>query len=416
MVVYNTSLGRPSFSCAVRRLTGLTRTYSVRIGSAIVRGLRQPISTSCIKHKGTRRVGARKGVRSTGVLVIGSRLAPVRVEGLNSLASVGVVSQATLVLRVFTSETHSGRTGLRIRVTGLHVDLPELRASGSGIGLSRRANNNDNSFGDHNNNRAGLRGSEHIVNGHVDVLGGRLGSVRRGRGIAHGRHSTDNLESITLINCAGTNGSAAVGNLLETYKGSSSGRIFRGSVLFTALSASIHELRFGSGGSFLVDSAIKFISRLPRRLIRTFGSALSRTTGTSLLIRIVSISSPGCHSVVGAARRALGRVNIRGVPVVCTFGGTSLARTPCPRVLKGRVACSTGSPTSVRGVIRLVGRGVFGSSHVIAFGVPFSRKQCLSRLGIHNAILRAACRRSNAIISTGISPRLRDELDHFRAR
>lgn len=230
-----------------------------------IRGHPTPRNTACVNDKLIRDLTRFYQRGRISLAITSNDLAPIRTHGLRQTLNATIVSHATLVLSVFTTQTQDDRNGLRIRLTRLRCQLPQLNKRNGSLS---QLNNNVNA---HNPNRDGLRDSQHRVHHQVATLRQRLGAIRRQQRQVRLHHRGGQTLAMTLINCAGTNGSALVGTLAST-------NILITSRLFTALSPATQQLILPSNHRIVLISAIKLIRQLPRRLISTFHSALTRTT------------------------------------------------------------------------------------------------------------------------------------------
>lgn len=203
--------------------------------------------------------------------------------------------------------------------------------------------------------RGGLRVSHHLVERHVDELGGRLGSMRHRERLVHKREGRSKLGITTLMNCASTKGDDVRGTLART-------KMLRSTVLFSALSAAAETLALSGARRVLLASAIKFVGGLPRRLMRTFGDALRRTGCTSVVIRMISTSGPRVSTRVRMICRALERLKTRKGPIVALFGGRSGIRGPIGRGSL-RTSCSVTASTGAKRKLRRFGRTLLRVVH-----------------------------------------------------
>lgn len=260
------SISANSFSTRVStgRLARLTGATNTRIVNVVVRGHRTPSTTSCINDNELTRVHSFYTTGRVRLIVTSNRLAPIRTEGVRGTTSTQIISHAVLVLSVFTRHTHSTRNGVRIRLTRLGCSLPQLA---NGKASLSELNNKVNA---ENPNRAGLRASGHRVEHEVRCLGRDLRGLRGHHLTVRSHERGGNTRTITVINCAGINGSALVGYLAGT-------NILRRGGLFTALSPATEGLALPGNRSVVLISAINLIHHLPRGLISTFRSALRRT-------------------------------------------------------------------------------------------------------------------------------------------
>lgn len=255
-----------------------------RILRTVARGQPQPRPRAILNTNGIRRITLVTRAMKTGLIIFSHSLSPIRIQGLRGRVNVQIISHARLVLSVFTRHTGAKTNGLRMRLTRLRCRVPQLAKHKQTVSQLK---NNVNA---HNPNRAGLRARHHTVRQHVAGLRRRIGRLRTRHTHLHRHHRSSGLPSVTVINCAGTNGSALIGALAGT-------RICTTSRLFTALSPAAHHLSVASPSArraarLILASAIKFVRRLPTSLVSTFHTALRRIARTSTLLRIISMSRP----------------------------------------------------------------------------------------------------------------------------
>lgn len=181
----------------------------------------------------------------------------------------------------------------------------------------------------HNPNRARLRASHHLLHGHVIRVRSHLREIRGRHRRKQRSHVGTSIPAISLIKCAGTNGSALFGHVART-------QICTTSRLFTALSPALQHVSITSINRAILTSAMKFVHRLPRSLITTFGTALRRAQRTALLLRIVSTTSIHMRRGVRTIGAILRRVSTRRVPALLIVGGVSVLRSFRPHVSQSR--------------------------------------------------------------------------------
>lgn len=383
------------------RLMGDTKTSPIL---SMARGLRGVRGNAFINANGLTRVTRVYRSRRVSLLIFSDRLSPARVGGVRTRASIEMVSQAALVLSVFTRETESGRNGLRIRLTRLGCVLPEL-ANGN-VTVSE-LNNNVNA---ENPNRAGLRASEQRVHEEVRDLGRRLSSLRGRHRVLHSHEGGSNMVAYTVMNCAGTNGSALVGYLAST-------NILTRSGLFTALSPASETLGLPDNVAIVVVSAMNLIHELPRRLIRTFHSALRRTTRSSVVLGMYSTSDSRTEARVRIAASLLRSLNYNSAPVMAILGGYSLlSRAVLTRSFGTYIHVDTGGNANVSRLLGTVRGGLPIEVGEMGVLLPFTRTNLTGRVHGGNALVCRRCITRKLSIRTIISRTLCTGLTGCRYR
>lgn len=350
---------------------------------------------ACVKGNGVRRMGNLLCTLSTGNIVYSSRLSPTRVGGLRQRLRYGIVSHALLVLSVFTGHTIADRNGVRMRLTRLHCQSTHLIKLHSSLSQLKKKVKAENP------NRGGLRASHHLVQGEVSTLGRRLSRMRGRERLVHSEETIKGLGATTVINCAGTKGSALLGALANTSILSRSG-------LFTALSPAAHLLALSSKRRLLLASAMNFVHGLPRGLIRTFGDALRRTGCTSCVVRIMSTSGPRTRVRVRVMCRALGRLNTLKGGAVALFGGRShISKRDFQSLQTSRaLGVSTQAKRKLRRFGRLLSRVLTRKRVCVRQLFPCSRTNRVRLVHRCKRLLSRRCARNKVTMGTEIPQRV----------
>lgn len=389
-----------STSSSLSRLTRLMGATNTAIMNALVREERGVRPNACINANGITRVTRLIRDAKTANVIYSSRLDPTRRGGLRVCLSAGIVSEALIVLSVFTSETAADRNGVRIRLTRLGCELDHLSK------LKGSVSELNNKVKAENPKRGGLRISHHLVGSEVTRLQERLGRIRGRESVAETGHRGGGMPIITVMKCAGTNGSALLGRLART-------SILRRSGLFTALSPAAHVLTLSNGRRILLASAIKFVEGLPRRLVRTFGDALRRTGCTSVVFRIISTSGVRQRGRVFVACRALSSLNMGSGGFIALFGGRSTHASGRP-LRSFETSCALGVSTT--GSLKLSSMGSL-LRRVLERGgmcvrevVPCSGTNIVRLVEGRNRLISRRCITSKVRVGTCIPVRICNEL------
>lgn len=190
--------------------------------------------------------------------------------------------------------------------------------------------------------------------------------------------------------------------------------------LFTALSPAAHSCHLPNNHNVAVASAINFVRGLPRNLISTFGSALSRILNTSLVLGIISTSSRSCRQRLRTISHILSRVNTKRHLALAMFGGVSLLSDisqldfhhHCPRT----ILFSTRANRKLSSLISHVTHRTTTASILLSTSVPCHRNTLVALIRRRKALLRRRCLRSNIHVITGLPTHVTPQLRHCHAR
>lgn len=144
---------------------------------------------------------------------------------------------------------------------------------------------------------------------------------------------------------------------------------------------------------------MNFIHRLPRRLIRSFRTALRRALRTSLLLRIVSSSDRSVRRRVRTMGSMLTRVS-GSIPMLGICGGVSLASRPTrvnctDRNRPGHICISSERGLKVRRLSLTIRRLLANALAAFSLALPCSTNRFGGALCRLNIVLRRDCSSGN---------------------
>lgn len=235
------------------------------------------------------------------VVIFDDELSPSQQRNLEDSLNVKVIDRTALILDIFARRARTREGRLQVELAQHEYLLPRL--AGQWSHLERLGGG----IGTRGPGESQLETDRRLIRTRISRLRAQLEEVRRHRQLYRGRRAKTGVAVVALVGYTNAGKSTLMNTLARA-------DVMAEDKLFATLDPVTRQVRFPSGGHFLLTDTVGFIQKLPTKLVAAFRATLEELTDADLLIHVVDITHPDAALQAETVEATLGELGLQEKP------------------------------------------------------------------------------------------------------
>ncbi|OGW85367.1 MAG: GTPase HflX [Omnitrophica bacterium RIFCSPLOWO2_01_FULL_45_10b] len=302
---------KETFEEILEELSELTRSAGGAIVGQITSAIERPTSNLFISQGKLLEIKAKTKQVGANVLIFNVDLSPIQARNIESITGIRAVDRTGLIIDIFARRAQSRAGRLQVELAQLVYLLPRL--VGYGVIMSRTGGG----IGTRGPGEQKLEVDRRKTRDRIGRVKKELEKLKTHQRLVRKRRQRKAFPLVAIVGYTNSGKSA----LLNALTGAN---VLVEDKLFATLDPTTRILSTPGKKDILLTDTVGFLANLPHTLVQAFLATLEEVTDADVLVHVLDISNPSCHSQYESVWKVLEELKAETKPSVLALNKIDL--------------------------------------------------------------------------------------------